>query len=48
MTLYCIYITLALVCVTFWRMAVKILVILATFLLLTGIIAVIQEMHHIR
>ena len=40
-------IALAIACVTFWRLAVKLLVIAAVFLLISGIILVIQDLHHI-
>lgn len=45
---YYIYIALAIICVAFWRAVVKILVALAIFLLISGIVMVIQDMHHIR
>ena len=45
---YLIYIALGVICVAFWRIVVKILVVLAIFLLITGIIVIIQDMHHLR
>jgi predicted MarR family transcription regulator len=42
------FIALAIACVAFWRVAVKILVAVAIFLLVTGMIMVIQDMHHIK
>lgn len=41
-------ITLAIACMAFWRVALKILAITAVFLLACGIIYVIQYLHHIK
>lgn len=41
-------IALAIACVAFWRIALKILAIAAVFLLVCGIIQVIQYLHHIK
>jgi hypothetical protein len=42
------FIALAIACVAFWRAALKILAIVAVFLLMTGLVMVIQDMHHIK
>jgi hypothetical protein len=39
-------IALAIACVVFWRLAVRILAIVAVFLLITGLVVVIQYLHH--
>jgi hypothetical protein len=39
---------LAIACVAFWRVAVKIIAIAAVFLLVSGIIQVIQYLHYIK
>jgi hypothetical protein len=39
-------IALAIACVVFWRLAVRILAIVAVFLLITGLAVVIQYLHH--
>jgi hypothetical protein len=41
-------IVLAIACVAFWRAALKIFAIAAVFLIVCGIVEVIQDMHHIR
>jgi hypothetical protein len=41
-------IALAIACVAFWRAALKILAIVAVFLIVSGIVLVIQDMHHIK
>jgi Protein of unknown function (DUF1676) len=41
-------IALAIACVAFWRAALKILAIVAVFLIVSGIALVIQDMHHIK
>lgn len=41
------FIALAIACVVFWRAALKILVIIALFLLGSGVVMVIQDMHHV-
>jgi hypothetical protein len=43
-----LFIALAVACVAFWRVAAKILAAIALFLLVSGIVMVIQDMHHIR
>jgi hypothetical protein len=40
-------IALAIACVVFWRLAVRILAIVAVFLLVTGIAVVIEYLHHL-
>jgi hypothetical protein len=42
------FVALAIACVAFWRAALKILAIVAVFLLISGIVMLIQDMHHIR
>jgi len=42
------YIALAIACVAFWRVALKILVAVAIFLVVSGVIMVIQDLHHLR
>ena len=44
MTLFVI--ALAVACVVFWRFALKILAIVAVVLLVSGVILVIQDLHH--
>ena len=39
-------IALAVACVAFWKVAVKILAIVALFLLVSGVVMFIQDMHH--
>ena len=41
-------IAIAIVCVAFWRVALKILAIVAVFLLVSGIVLIIQDLHHIK
>lgn len=41
-------IALAIASVAFWRVAFKILVIVTVFLLVCGIVQVIQDLHHIK
>ena len=41
-------IALAIACVVFWRAALKVAAIVAVFLIVSGIVLVIQDMHHIR
>ena len=43
-----LFIALVVACVAFWRVAAKILAAIALFLLVSGIVMVIQDMHHIR
>jgi len=40
-------IALAIACIAFWRAALKILVIVLLFLLASGVVMVIQDMHHV-
>lgn len=40
-------IVLAIACVAFWRFALRIAVIVAVFLLITGLAVVIQYLHHV-
>lgn len=40
-------IALAIACVLFWRLALKLLAIVAVFLLITGIVLVVDDLHHI-
>ncbi|GEM_PF-3407085 len=40
-------IALAIACVAFWRHALRILAIAAVFLMICGIVLVIQDMHHL-
>jgi hypothetical protein len=42
------FIALAIACVAFWRAALRILAILAVFLVVSGAVMVIQDMHHIK
>jgi hypothetical protein len=42
------FIALAVACIAFWRVAIKILVAVAIFLLVSGVVMVIQDLHHIR
>jgi hypothetical protein len=41
-------IALAVACVAFWKVALKILVIVVIFLIITGTIMVIQDLHQAR
>jgi hypothetical protein len=41
-------IALVVACIAFWKVAVKILVAVGLFLLVSGVFMVIQDMHHIR
>ena len=42
------YIALAIACAAFWRVALKILVAVAIFLVVSGVVMVIQDLHHLR
>jgi len=42
------YIALAVACVAFWRVAWKLLAAVAIFLLVSGVVMVIQDLHHIK
>jgi hypothetical protein len=41
-------IALAIACVAFWRVAWRLLVIVALFMFVYGIIQVIQDLHHVK
>jgi hypothetical protein len=43
-----LFIALAVACVAFWRVAIKILAAAALFLLVSGVVLVVQDMHHLR
>ena len=43
-----LYIALAVACVAFWKVAWKILAAAALFLFVSGVIMVIQDLHHLR
>jgi hypothetical protein len=42
------FIALAVACVAFWRVAIKIMAVVALFLLVSGVVMVVQDMHHLR
>jgi hypothetical protein len=42
------FIALAVACIAFWRVAIKLIAIVALFLLVSGVVMVIQDMHHLR
>jgi hypothetical protein len=42
------FIALAVAFVAFWRVAIKLLAVVALFLLVSGVVMVIQDMHHLR
>ena len=42
------FIALAIACVAFWRVAIKIVAVVALFLLVSGVVMVVQDMHHLR
>jgi hypothetical protein len=42
-----LFIAIVVACVAFWRVAAKILVAVALFLLVSGIVMVVQDLHHI-
>jgi len=42
------FIALAVASVAFWRVALKILVAVAIFLVVTGVVMVIQDLHHLK
>jgi hypothetical protein len=42
------FLALAVACVVFWRVALRILVIGTVFLVISGGILVLQDLHHIR
>jgi hypothetical protein len=41
-------IALAVACVAFWKIAAKILAAVVIFLVVSGVILVIQDLHHMR
>lgn len=41
-------IALAVACVAFWKVALRILAIVVIFLVISGTIMVIQDLHHMR
>lgn len=41
-------IALAVACVAFWKLAVKFLAIVVIFLVVSGVIVVIQDLHRVR
>jgi hypothetical protein len=42
-----ILLALAVACVVFWRVALKLLAILAIALIVMGVVMVIQDLHHV-
>jgi hypothetical protein len=42
------FIALAVACVAFWRVAIKMMAVVALFLLVSGVVMVVQDMHHLR
>ena len=40
-------IAIAVACIAFWKVAVRLLAALALFLVVSGIVMVIQDMHHL-
>ncbi len=43
-----VFIALAVACIAFWKVAVKLLALGAIFLVVSGAVMVIQDMHHLR
>jgi hypothetical protein len=43
-----LFIALAVACLAFWKVAVKILAAVALFLIVSGVVMVIQDMQHIK
>ena len=43
-----LFIALAVACVAFWKVAWKILAAVALFLIVSGVVMVIQDMQHIK
>ncbi len=43
-----LFIALAVACIAFWKVAVKLLALVAIFLVVSGVVMVIQDMHHLR
>jgi 4-hydroxybenzoate polyprenyltransferase len=41
------YIAIIVACVAFWKFAAKLLIAVALFLLVSGIVMVINDLHHI-
>ena len=42
------FIALAVASMAFWRVALKILVAVAIFLIVSGVVMVIQDLHHLK
>ena len=42
------FIALAVASLAFWRVALKILAIVAIFLIVSGVVLIIQDLHHLR
>ncbi len=42
------FIALAVASLAFWRVALKIMVIVAIFLIVSGVVLIIQDLHHLR
>jgi hypothetical protein len=43
-----LFIALAVACLAFWKVAVKVLAAVALFLIVSGVVMVIQDMQHIK
>jgi hypothetical protein len=43
-----LFIALAVAFIAFWKVAVKLLAAVVIFLVVTGVVMVIQDMHHLR
>ena len=43
-----LFIALAVACLAFWEVAVKVLAAVALFLIVSGVVMVIQDMQHIK
>jgi hypothetical protein len=43
-----LFIALAVACLAFWKVAVKILAAVALFLIVSGVVMVIQDMQHVK
>jgi hypothetical protein len=41
------FIAIIVACVAFWKVAAKLLVAVALFLLVSGVVMVVQDLHHI-
>jgi hypothetical protein len=42
------FIALAVACIAFWRVAIKLMAVVALFLLVSGVVMVVQDLHHLR